>query len=97
MGLLSDPIVQEGWPRIAGGWKPPEMLGVYRSKKLRTTSSSVWEGAAAYFQFLTAFTAFSTRMGLPPITWISATDPLGSTVALRRTSPSMCRLFKVWG
>jgi len=70
--LLSSLIVQEACLRNArgleNGWKIGGEAGVYRSKKLSTTSSSVWEEAGAYFQFLTAFTAFSTRMGLPPMT-----------------------------
>src|SRR5271170_3622043 len=36
-------------------------------------------------------------MGFPPRTLIFATFPLGSTITVRRTSPSMCRFFRVAG
>src|SRR5439155_27236272 len=53
--------------------------------------------AGLYFHFLTALTAQSARMGLPPTTETSLTDPPSETTTSRRTMPPMEARFKSQG
>ena len=57
--------------------------------KATFTRTLVSASAGVYFHFLTALTAHSARMGLPPTTEIVSTEPAGETTTSRRTMPPM--------
>ena len=57
--------------------------------KATFTRTLVSVSAGVYFHFLTALTAHSARMGLPPTTEIVSTEPPGETTTSRRTMPPM--------
>jgi len=57
--------------------------------KATFTRTLVSESAGVYFHFLTALTAHSARIGLPPTTEIVSTEPPGETTISRRTMPPM--------
>jgi len=59
--------------------------------KSSLTISLVVFAAGAYFQDITALTALSARIGLPPKMSALRTVPLGSTATLRRTTPPILR------
>jgi len=63
-----------------------------------TVTSTVSSFSAAMnVHCFTAFTAQSARIGFPPRTWTSFTDPLGVTTTRIRTVPPMPRRFNTEG